>query len=76
MLYDSNKILQFCLAIGKPYSFTLIYCFICKSRLEIVNLNSLLLLNFLPLLLLKSICTTQLIQTLLITATKRENVNT
>ena len=59
MLYNYNSILQFCLAIRKPYSSTLIYCFICKLKLEIVYINSLPLLNFLLLLLLKSIYITQ-----------------
>ena len=75
MLYNFDKISQFCLAIGKPHSSTLIYCSTCKSGLEIVNLDSLPLPNFPPLLLPKSICTTQLIWTLPIAATEQENVN-
>ncbi len=74
-MYDSNRILQFCLAIRKPYSFTFTYCFVCKLKLEIVNLNYLPLLNVLPLLLLKFICTTQPLRTLLVAATKQENAN-
>ena len=52
MLYKRDTILQFCLAIKKPYSFTLIFCFVYELRQEIISLNSL------PLSLLRSAYTT------------------
>ena len=75
MLYDCDSISQFCLAIGKPHSSILTYCFICKSGLEIVNLDSSPPPNFPLLPLPKSIRTTQPIRTLPIAAIERENVN-
>jgi hypothetical protein len=75
MSYDCGGISQFCSATGKPHSSTLTYCSICKSRLEIVNLDSSPPPDFPPLLLPKSIRTTQPIQTLPIAAAERDNVN-
>jgi hypothetical protein len=75
MSYDSNRISQFCSATGKPHSSTLTYCSICKSGLEIVNLDSSPPPDFPPLPLPKSIRTTQPIWTLPVAAIERENVN-
>jgi hypothetical protein len=75
MSYNSDRISQFCSATGKPHSSTLTYCFICKSGLEIVNLDSSPPPDFPPLLLPKSIRTTQPIRTLPVAATEQENVN-
>jgi hypothetical protein len=66
MSYELNVISQFCLATRKLYSFTLIFCLICKSGQEIVNLDSLPLFT----------CTTQSTWILLVAAVKQENVNT
>ena len=75
MSYNRDNISRFCLAIGKPYFFTLTYCSICKSGQEIINLDSSLPLDFPPLLLPKSIRTIQPIRTLAVAATERDNVN-
>ena len=75
MSYDRDSISRFCSATGKPHSSTLTYCSICKSRLEIINLDSSLLPNFPPLLLPKSIRTIQPIWTLAVAAIERDNVN-
>jgi hypothetical protein len=75
MSYNCDSISQFCSAIGKPHSSTLTYCPICKSGLEIVNLDSSPPPDSLPLPLPKSIRTTQPIRALPIAATERDNVN-
>jgi hypothetical protein len=68
MSYDRDSISRFCSATGKPYSFALTYCSICKSGIEIIDLDSL------PPPDSKSICTTQPVRTL-VAATERDNVN-
>ena len=75
MSYDCDSISRFCSATGKPHSSTLTYCSICKSGLEIVNLDSSPPPDFLPLPLSKSIRTTQPIRTLPVAAIERDNVN-
>jgi hypothetical protein len=75
MSYDRDSISQFCSAIGKPHSSILAYCSICKSGLEIVNIDSSPPPDFPPSILPKSIRTIQPIRTLPIAAIERENVN-
>ena len=69
MLYNSNIISQFCLTTRKLYSFILIFCFVCKSRQEIIDLDSSLL--SLP----KLTYMTQQLCNLLVASTKQDNIN-
>src|ERR1700722_2472152 len=66
MLYERDAISQFCSATGKLHSSTLIFCLICKSGQEIVDLDS-----SPP----SSTRTTQSTRIFPVAATERENVN-
>jgi hypothetical protein len=69
MSYERDVISRFCSATGKLHSSTLIFCPICKSGQEIVDLDSS------PPSLPQSARTTQSTRIFPVAATERENVN-
>lgn len=69
MSYERDSISRFCSATGKLHSSTLIFCSICKSGLEIVDLDSS------PPTLPSSTRTTQSLRIPPVAITERETVN-